>query len=76
MELFVKIGCPHSADVLELAAELHVALTLKNIADPAVEAELLKRGGKLQTPYLVDTEHNTEMYESEAIIAHLKNTYA
>lgn len=76
MELFVKVGCPYSADVLMKADEIGVALTLKDIADPAVHAELLTRGGKAQTPYLVDAEHNVSMYESEAIITYLKNTYA
>jgi len=39
---------------------------------PPNEEELIARGGKRQTPYLVDTETGVEMYESADIIAYLK----
>src|SRR5439155_370680 len=38
-------------------------------------AELVKRGGKMQAPYLVDPNTGTEMYESDDIIAYLNATY-
>ena len=36
------------------------------------EAELIARGGKRQTPYLVDTKNGVEMYESNDIINYLR----
>ena len=38
--------------------------------------ELLKRAGKVQVPYLVDTNTGTGMFESEAIREYLMDTYA
>lgn len=39
-------------------------------------AELLKRAGKVQVPYLVDPNTGTEMFESAAIREYLSATYA
>jgi len=40
------------------------------------EKELIARGGKRQTPYLVDTKTQKEMYESADIIDYLKTRIA
>lgn len=48
-----------------------IELTLKDIQEPALEEELLQKGGKVQTPYLVDTVKGTEMYEADDIISYL-----
>ncbi len=37
--------------------------------------QVVDRGGKAQFPYLVDPNTNTEMYESDAIIAYLAQQY-
>ena len=47
----------------------------KNIADDAVAAELIARGGKRQVPYLIDDERNIEMYESADIDKYLRVQY-
>ena len=73
--LYIRTGCPYCAKVLQEAQTMGIECELKNIADPAVAAELVARGGKQQVPYLVDTEHGVEMYESDAIIAHLHATF-
>jgi glutathione S-transferase len=39
-------------------------------------AELLKRAGKVQVPYLVDPNTGTAMFESDAIREYLLATYA
>lgn len=57
------------------AEELGLTLELKDVGDPAIAQELITRGGKLQLPYLVDEERNVEMYESDAIIAHLHESF-
>ncbi len=50
-------------------------MTEKNIRDDMVAAELVKRGGKRQTPYLVDEAKGIEMYESEDIAEYLMKNY-
>lgn len=36
---------------------------------------LRARGGKVMVPYLIDPNTGTEMYESEAIVSYLRETY-
>jgi glutathione S-transferase len=48
-----------------------IEFDMKNIATPGIEEELEARGGKMQVPYLIDSETGKEMYESDAIITYL-----
>lgn len=73
--LYIRTGCPYCNKVLHAAEEMKLELNLKNVADPGVSEELIARGGKHQMPYLVDEENNTEMYESEDIIAYLHQRF-
>ena len=75
MILYVKTGCPYCIKVLNTGKELEVKFEEKNIADDTVASELIKRGGKRQVPYLVDSERNIEMYESADIDAYLREHY-
>ncbi len=75
LTLYVKTGCPFCHKVLDTGEELGISFEEKNIADDAVAAELIARGGKRQVPYLVDSEKGIEMYESADIDAYLRNTY-
>ncbi len=75
LTLYVKTGCPFCAKVLNTGKELGIEFEEKNIADDAVATELVARGGKRQVPYLVDSEHGVEMYESGDIIAYLRAQY-
>ncbi|MEK7101550.1 MAG: glutathione S-transferase N-terminal domain-containing protein [Patescibacteria group bacterium] len=75
LTLYVKTGCPFCAKVLNTGAELGISFEEKNIADDAVAAELVARGGKRQVPYLVDSERNVEMYESADIAEYLRTNY-
>lgn len=55
---------------------LNTEIEMKDISETeALAAELEERGGKRQVPYLVDTDQNVEMYESDDIIAHLQKHY-
>jgi glutaredoxin 3 len=76
LTLYTKTGCPFCHKVLAAGEELGITFDLQNIADDAVAAELTKRGGKRQVPYLVDTDRNIEMYESGDIVAYLQEHYA
>ena len=75
LTLYVKTGCPFCHRVLATGAELGISFEEKNIADDAVAAELIARGGKRQVPYLIDDERNIEMYESADIDAYLRMHY-
>jgi glutathione S-transferase len=72
MTLYVKTGCPFCQKVHEVAGELGISFDEKNIAEPAVAAELIALGGKQQVPYLVDSERGVAMYESDAIVSYLR----
>ncbi|MCR4333955.1 MAG: glutathione S-transferase N-terminal domain-containing protein [Patescibacteria group bacterium] len=76
LTLYVKTGCPFCHKVLAAGEELGISFEQKNIADDAVAAELIARGGKRQVPYLVDSEKSVEMYESDDIVAYLREHYA
>lgn len=72
MTLYIKTGCPYCEKVLEAAARLGLSFEEKNIADPAIAAELVAKGGKRQVPYLVDSEHDVSMYESDDIVDYIR----
>lgn len=73
LKLYYKPTCPFCQKVLEAADSLGVEFDLLDIADdPALAEELIARGGKRQVPYLVDPERGVEMYESDDIIAYIK----
>lgn len=74
--LYVKTGCPYCARVLKAANDLAIPLSLKNVADEGVAEELVRLGGKLQTPFLVDDEHGTMLYESDVIEQYLRDAAA
>lgn len=71
--LYLKTNCPFAARVIASLNALELEYEEKNVAHPGVLDELVARGGKTQSPYLVDGE--TELYDSEAIVAYLEKTY-
>lgn len=73
--LYMRPGCQYCAKVLIEAATLGITFDERNINDPAVEAELLEKGGKRQVPYLFDPATGTGIYESEAIIEQLHASF-
>ena len=60
-----------------MAENLGVDFDLKDIeSDDAIAAELVEKGGKRQVPYLVDTDKDVAMYESNDIIEYIRDNYA
>ena len=56
-----------------MAENFNVSLELKDISESEEAlAELMEKGGKKQVPFLVDSEKNVSMYESNDIIDHLR----
>lgn len=72
LTLYYRPGCQYYMKVHEAAEALGITFELKNVFDEGVTDELIARGGKSQSPYLVDTEAGLEMYESEDIISYLR----
>lgn len=74
--LYYKPTCPFCRQVQATIARLELEVELRDITTSAEhEHDLIARGGKRQVPYLVDEEQAVEMYESDAIIAHLQQLY-
>lgn len=73
--VYIRSNCGYSAAVLEKLEELNLSAETKNIADPAVEAELMKLGGMHQVPFLVDETHNAHVYDSRLILHYLDEHY-
>lgn len=76
LTLYMRPGCPYCAKVLIEAATLGISFDERNINNPALEAELIEKGGKRQVPYLFDSATGTGLYESNAIIEHLHATFS
>lgn len=76
LTLYMKAGCPFYHHVLDTGRELGITFEERDIADDAVAAELVARGGKRQVPYLVDSGRGVEMYESRDISAYLREHYS
>ena len=75
LTLYVMTGCPYCAKVLTAGAALGIEFDLRNTADEGVRAELIEKGGKPQTPYLVDAARGVSLYESDAIVQYLHENY-
>lgn len=71
MYLFVKPGCPYCMKVDRYLDEAGIQIEHRSVAERANADDLVRIGGKLQSPCLViDGE---PMYESDDIIAYLKS---
>jgi len=73
--LYLRYGCIYCERVLDAGKGLGTPLELKNIEYAVIKKDLVRRGGKSQVPYLVDTNRGVEMYESEDIVIYLRETY-
>jgi glutaredoxin 3 len=70
--LYKMEGCPYCAKVISFLEEKSLIYRSLDISDPVNMDELLHLGEKDQVPFLVDTEHNAKIYESEDIIQYLE----
>ena len=75
LTVYIKQNCVYCSMVTHALEELDVPFEERDIADPGIVDELVARGGKKQTPYLVDPEAGVEMYGSSEIVGHLMQTY-
>jgi len=73
--LYYRPTCIFCRQVLAAVDRLSLEVTMKDISDETNAAELLELGGQQQVPYLVDTDTDTALYESDAIVSYLQKTY-
>src|SRR5439155_1587676 len=77
LELYDFEACPYCRKVREALSELDLDYLDHPVAHGSPRrAELARRGGKVQVPYLVDPNTGREMYESDDIVAYLERQYA
>jgi glutathione S-transferase len=78
LELYQKEGCPYCQKVRYRMTELDLDYICRNVSGSgSAKAEILtKLGGMVQVPYLVDTDKNVAMYESDDIIKYLEENYS
>jgi len=69
--LYKMEGCHYCEDVLKHLEEKNIQFRSLDISDPVNLDELLHLGEKEQVPFLVDTDHNAKMYESDAILQYI-----
>jgi len=69
--LYKMEGCPYCQKVLDHLETKNIQFRSLDISDSVNMDELLHLGGEDQVPFLVDTEHNAKMYESDDIIEYL-----
>ncbi len=76
LTLYNMEGSPYCRKVREALSELDLEYIVRNVPKGSPKrAELGKRGGKVQVPYLIDPNSKVEMYESDDIVAYLEKQY-
>ena len=76
LEVWDFEACPYCRKVREVLSELALPYVVRNLPKGSPKRdELVRRGGKMQVPYLVDPNTGREMYESDTITAYLDAEY-
>lgn len=76
LTLYMTPTCPYCQKVIALIEELNLTVEMKDIkGNDAFREELIEKGGKKQVPYLVDTDKEVAMYESDDIMDFLEINY-
>lgn len=76
IELYQKEDCPYCAKVRQVLTDLQVDWVSRTAPKGAPQRDkLLELGGKEQVPFMVDTETDIRMYESDDIIKYLRQHY-
>jgi len=76
LALYNMEGSPYCRKVREVLCELDLEYIVHNVPKGSPKRnELQRRGGKVQVPYLIDSNTGTELYESDDIVAYLEEQY-
>ena len=72
LDLFILENCPYCLKVMKYLDENNIKYRKIDISNKESEGSLIQIGGKRQVPFLIDSERNIQMYESNDIIEYLK----
>ncbi len=72
LKLFILETCPYCHKVMDFLEHEHMKYEKIDITDKESESALIRMGGKRQVPFLLDSDRNIQMYESNDIIEYLK----
>ena len=76
LTLYFKPTCPFCRRVVAVIERLELDVEMKDVsADETLAAELEAKGGKRQTPFLLDSDKDVALYESDDIVKHLQDNY-
>jgi len=76
LTLYNMEGSPYCRKVREVLSELALPHVVRNVPKGSPKRdELVRRGGRMQVPYLVDPNTGRELYESDEITAYLEAEY-
>ena len=64
-------GCPYCKKVINYLKTTNLESRLFDISEKSRLQELLSYGGKEQVPFMIDTDNDKKMYESDDIIEYL-----
>ena len=73
LELYYSQICPYCRKVLSFFEENNIDFVPKEVSDPLNYDELMRLGKIAQVPFLIDTDNDEQMYESDIIIDYVKN---
>lgn len=72
IRLFMLNTCGYCRRVVEYLDENNIPYEKIDISEKENEEALVRIGGKRQVPFIIDTDKNIEMYESNDILEYLK----
>ena len=72
LDLFILETCPYCKKVIDFLKDKPIKYRKIDITDKDSENALIRIGGKRQVPFIVDSDRNIQMYESDDIIEYLK----
>lgn len=78
LELYQKESCPFCHKVRTKMTELDLDYICRNVRDGSSKkaALLTKLGGMVQVPFLIDSDRDVAMYESDDIVKYLEKHYS
>jgi glutaredoxin 3 len=74
IHLYTGDYCPYCHKVIDFLNENKIDFVNKDISVEE-NRDFVVSGGKMQIPYMHDTETGTQFYESADIIEYIKNKY-
>lgn len=73
LELYYSDSCPYCKKVINYFKENDINFEAKNVSEGKNYDKVISLGHKSQVPFLIDTDNNKMMYESDDIINYVKS---